>query len=188
METQCGIVWLDLETGGFSAKHDQIIQVGAIYVTSDLVPIREIEIKLQLIEGRYRQKALDVNSYNPDDWQDAVTEGEALELFDPWLRKCAADFPDRRAILAGHNLAFDIRFLQAWYGGRQIPALTKYGSYVDTMPLARAVEKKRWKKFNNRQLVTLCKAFGISHNAHDAMGDVRANISLFQEFERILSE
>jgi ribonuclease T len=114
-------VIVDIETGGFNAATDAILEIAAVTVTindEQLWCIDEIVSKhVNPFEGANLDKAsLEFTGIDPDHpfrKQIAVDETTALhEIFKP-IRKKIKEHRCSRAILVGHNAFFDISFLNA---------------------------------------------------------------------------
>ncbi len=114
-------VIVDIETGGFNASTDAILEIAAVTVTvndEQLWCIDEVVSKhVNPFEGANLDKAsLEFTGIDPDHpfrRQIAVNETEALhEIFKP-VRSKIKEHRCSRAILVGHNAAFDINFLNA---------------------------------------------------------------------------
>ena len=127
-------VIIDTETTGLDAEKHEIVSFGGIVlIDHKIVETIEIKIKPAHIDTA-DQKALEINGYSPDKWQYANTQKEGAYKI--------ADFIERHRdkIFAGHNLQFDIKFIQA-LGKNQnvymsIPAMYPY---IDTRDLCRSM-------------------------------------------------
>ncbi len=114
-------VIVDIETGGFNAATDAILEIAAVTVTVNDEQqwcIDEIVSKhVNPFEGANLDKAsLEFTGIDPDHpfrKQIAVDETTALhEIFKP-IRRKIKEHRCSRAILVGHNAFFDISFLNA---------------------------------------------------------------------------
>ncbi len=114
-------VVVDLETGGFDSQHDAILEIAAVTLTMDaegnLLPDTTYAFHVHPFEGgNVEQAALDFTGIKLDDplrQQVALTEADALnEIFRP-VRKSIKAHGCTRAVLVGHNAAFDHGFLNA---------------------------------------------------------------------------
>lgn len=114
-------VIVDIETAGFNAATDAMLEIAAVTVTVNDEQqwcIDEIVSKhVNPFEGANLDKAsLEFTGIDPDHpfrKQIAVNEVDALhEIFKP-VRKKIKEHRCSRAILVGHNAAFDINFLNA---------------------------------------------------------------------------
>ena len=114
-------VIVDIETAGFNAATDAMLEIAAVTVTVNDEQkwcIDEIISKhVNLFEGANLDKAsLEFTGIDPEHpfrKQIAVNEVEALnEIFKP-VRKRIKEYRCSRAILVGHNASFDLGFLNA---------------------------------------------------------------------------
>lgn len=112
-------VVIDVETGGFDAKRDALLEIAAVLVRMDqkgeLFRHRTISWHVQPFEGANMDpKSLEVNGIDPyHPLRLAVPENDALtELFGEVRREVKANVCTR-AILVGHNAFFDLSFLNA---------------------------------------------------------------------------
>lgn len=114
-------VVVDLETGGFNAQGDAILEIAAVTLGMDalgnLMPEDTYAFHVEPFSGaNIDQAALDftgIDLDNPLRRNAALTEAQALgEIFRP-VRKAIKANNCTRAILVGHNAAFDHGFLNA---------------------------------------------------------------------------
>ncbi|MBK8970018.1 MAG: ribonuclease T [Hahellaceae bacterium] len=112
-------VVVDVETAGFNARTDALLEVAACILEMDdqgfLVPGEVHAINVAPFEGANLEKsALEFTGIDPfNPLRDARPEEEALnELFRP-IRKTIKSTGCNRAILVGHNAFFDHSFLFA---------------------------------------------------------------------------
>ena len=112
-------VVIDVETAGFNAKKDALLEIAAVTLVfnenGNLVSDQTYTTHVQPFPGANLDKAsLAFNGIDPHHpFRFAVSELEALKLvFDP-VRKAVKVNECSRAILVGHNPAFDISFLNA---------------------------------------------------------------------------
>jgi len=112
-------VVVDVETGGFNAATDALLEIAAVLVEMNedgtLERGETIRYHVAAFPGaRIEAAALEVNGIVPDHpLRPALPEKEALQrLFRP-IRKAVRDYGCSRAILVGHNAFFDLNFLNA---------------------------------------------------------------------------
>lgn len=175
-------VVIDVETGGFVAATDAVLEVAATTVRMDenglLAVHRTVNFHVQPFEGaNIEQSALDftgIDPYHP--FREAVTEAQALgELFNV-VRKEIRDQSCTRAILVGHNAHFDAGFITA--------AVERCGikrnpfhpfSFFDTATLSGLA-------YGQTVLAKACAEAGIafdSDEAHSAAYDAERTAELF---------
>lgn len=114
-------VVIDVETAGFNAQTDALLEIAAVLLTvndeGDWVEEESITRHVQPFEGaNIEQSALDFNGIDPDHpfrKEIAVSEKDALAAIFKLVRAKLKAHDCTRAILVGHNPAFDISFLNA---------------------------------------------------------------------------
>ncbi|MGO2133166.1 MAG: ribonuclease T [Halomonas sp.] len=177
-------VVVDLETGGFNARQDAILEIAAVTLTMDpegnLMPDETHAFHVRPFAGaNVEQSALDFTGIKLDAplrQQMAVSEAEALgDIFKP-IRKALKSTGCTRAILVGHNSAFDHGFLNAAVercGIKRNP-FHPFSSF-DTASLAGLV-------YGQTVLARACRAAGIEFDnnaAHSARYDTERTAELF---------
>ena len=114
-------VVVDIETAGFNAQTDAMLEIAAVVLTvnadGDWVEEETIARHVQPFEGaNLEQSALDFNGIDPDHpfrKEIAIPEKNALQDVFKLVRGSLKNHDCKRAILVGHNPAFDIGFLNA---------------------------------------------------------------------------
>jgi ribonuclease T len=175
-------VIIDVETGGFIAGTDALLEVGATTVRMNddgqLAVHRTYNYHIQPFEGaNIEQAALDftgIDPYHP--FREAVTEEEALgELFNV-VRKEIRDRQCTRAILVGHNAHFDAGFITAAAERCGIKRNPFHPfSFFDTATMAGLA-------FGQTVLAKACAEAGIvfdNNEAHSAAYDAERTAELF---------
>lgn len=112
-------VVIDVETGGFDCDGDALLEIAAVLLemTPDGRLIRKRTVSTHVVPfpgSNIDPRALEITGIDPTHpLRAALDEREALEwIFDP-VRKAMKAFECQRAILVGHNAAFDLGFLNA---------------------------------------------------------------------------
>lgn len=175
-------VVVDLETGGFNASTDAVLEIAATVVRMDddgLMSVhRTCDFNVKPFEGaNIEQAALDFTGIDPwHPFRDAMDEEEALSELFRVVRKEIKDQDCNRAILVGHNAHFDAGFVNA--------AVERCGikrnpfhpfSFFDTATLAGLA-------FGQTVLAKACAEAGIAFDnaaAHSAAYDVERTAELF---------
>ncbi|WP_456269546.1 ribonuclease T [Kushneria sp. AK178] len=177
-------VVVDLETGGFNARTDALLEIAAVTLTMDeqghLLPDETFSFHIEPFEGaNVEQSALDFTGIRLDSplrQNAALKEKAALEeIFKP-VRKAIKSHQCNRAILVGHNAAFDHGFLNAAVerAGIKRNPFHPFSSF-DTATLSGLV-------YGQTVLARACRAAGIpfdSQEAHSARYDTERTAELF---------
>jgi ribonuclease T len=112
-------VVIDVETAGFDARRDALLEIAAVTVRMDpegaLEPVETLSCHVEPFAGaNLDPRALAFNGIDPHHpFRGALAESEALaHVFDP-IRRAVRESQCKRAILVGHNAAFDLAFINA---------------------------------------------------------------------------
>ncbi|WP_420836577.1 PolC-type DNA polymerase III [Anaerosphaera multitolerans] len=164
-------VVFDIETTGFSARTDEITEIGAVKIkdgiiidrysqlVNPVIPIPQVVVELTGISNAF------------------VANEPTIDLVIPEFYEFCKD-----SILVAHNANFDMSFIKR--------DMRKYGfnhkfPVLDTLSLARAVVKDT-KRFN---LGTLSKKLGVTLvNAHRAVNDAEATAEVFLKMLELAKE
>ncbi|MCB1878370.1 MAG: ribonuclease T [Chromatiales bacterium] len=112
-------VVVDVETGGFNAATDALLEIAAVTIAMDadgfLHPVESLHAHVQPFEGAVLDpKALEFNGIDPHHpFRLAKPEKEALETIFAPVRKAVKASACNRAILVAHNAFFDQGFVNA---------------------------------------------------------------------------
>lgn len=177
-------VVVDLETGGFIAATDAILEIAATIVRMDddgLMSVhRTHNFNVKPFEGaNLEQAALDFTGIDPHHpFREAVDEEHAMgELF-RIVRKEIRDQGCNRAILVGHNAHFDAGFVNAAVERCAIKRNPFHPfSYFDTATLSGLA-------YGQTVLAKACQEAGIPFDnaeAHSAAYDAERTAELFCE-------
>ena len=177
-------VVVDVETGGFQAATDALLEIAAVILRMDehgqLQLGETISCHVQPFEGAHLDpKALAFNGIDPyHPFRQALTEKQALDhVFGP-IRAAVKASACKRAILVGHNAFFDLGFVNA------AVERTKYKrnpfhpfSFFDTATLSGLA-------YGQTVLAKACAEAGIAFDnseAHSAAYDAERTAELFCE-------
>ncbi len=112
-------VAVDVETGGFNAATDALLELAAVVIDmtpgGELRPGATFRYHVQPFQGsRIDPASLAVNGIDPHHpLRPAMPEKEAITQLFREVRKAVRDADCTRAILVGHNASFDLGFLNA---------------------------------------------------------------------------
>jgi len=175
-------VVIDVETAGFNAKKDALLEIAAVTVVFNdagkLVVDETYASHVQPFPGaNLDQSSLAFNGIDPHHpFRFAVSEFDALKnIFEP-VRKAVKDLECSRAILVGHNPAFDLSFLNAAVDRTGIKRNPFHQfSTFDTVTLSGLA-------FGQTVLARVMEAAGIewdNNQAHSARYDAEKTAELF---------
>ena len=112
-------VVVDVETGGFDAKRDALLEMAAVFLrwTSGRGWHRAETISHHIVPfdgANLDEASLQFNKIDPyHPFRMAVTEEKALADVFKCIREAVTEHGCTRAILVGHNPAFDLAFVKA---------------------------------------------------------------------------
>jgi ribonuclease T len=112
-------VVIDVETGGFVSRTDALLEIAAVFIDMDasgtLARGATHSFHVQPFPGsRLDPASLSVTGIDPyHPLRPALPEREALQRIFREVRQQLRAYDCRRAILVGHNAAFDLGFLNA---------------------------------------------------------------------------
>lgn len=174
---------VDVETAGFNAKTDALLEIACVPVTMDadglLLPGEAVHAHIAPFEGANLEKsALEFTGIDP--WhplRGAEAEGEALRRIFSSLKKAQKAAGCHRSILVGHNAHFDMGFVQAAVEREHLKNASPFHpfSVFDTVSLAGLA-------FGQTVLAKACEAASIpfdSKEAHSALYDAQRTAELF---------
>ena len=175
-------VVVDVETGGFNARTDALLEVTAVLLDMDeegtLVVDQVVTRHIEPFPGaNLEQAALDFTGIDVDDPErDSCEESMALtELFQP-IRQAVRRHGCTRATMVAHNAHFDLGFINAAVTRNQIKRAPFHAfSCFDTATLAGLA-------FGQTVLAKACIAAGIGFDnkaAHSAEYDAVKTAELF---------
>lgn len=175
-------VIIDIETAGFNAKKNPLLEIAAVIIEPDdqgLLQLTETHASnVTPFEGSELDEAAlkftGIDPYHP--FRMAIEEKEALKkMFKP-VKTAIKRNDCSRAILVGHNPAFDINFLNAAIERTKIKRSPFHPfSSFDTATLGGLV-------YGQTVLAKIAKAAGLkwdSEKAHSAIYDAEQTARLF---------
>jgi len=175
-------VVVDVETGGFNSQTDALLEIAALplRMTDEgvLEPDETVSTHVIPFEGaNLDPKSLEVNGIDP--WHPlraARNEHDALSFVFQPVRRAVRDNGCTRAILVGHNAAFDLSFLNAAVARAGIRRNPFHPfSYFDTVTLGALA-------FGQTVLARAARAAGLdwdTSEAHSAVYDTEMTAQLF---------
>lgn len=175
-------VIIDIETGGFNAKKNPLLEIAAIIVEPDASDSLQITEKHHYNIVPFKNSELDeaalkftgIDPFHP--FRMAIEEKDALaRLFAP-IRNAVKRNECKRAILVGHNPAFDMNFLNAAIDrcGQKRSPFHPFSSF-DTATLGGLI-------YGQTVLAKIAQAAGLewdNDKAHSALYDAEQTARLF---------
>lgn len=176
-------VIVDVETGGFDADTDGLLEIAAVPLTlldnGDLAPLPALHAHIEPFAGAILHpealKFTGIDPFNP--LRGAQPEKDALKHMFSELRKLQRQAQCNRCILVGHNANFDLQFLKAAVDRTHLKNSTPFHpfSVFDTVTLAGLM-------FGQTVLAKACLSAGIAFSneeAHSALYDAQKTAELF---------
>lgn len=163
--TAFDLVFVDVETGGLDPSTADILEVACIRTdASGQLLLAAYETKV-LPQSPVDARAAAVNGYTPEAWSEAILPVDAAGA----LTRAVIDGFERRAILCGHNVAFDDGFLRRMFDRALLSYPFDYHR-IDTVSLAWPFYVQG--KIDRLNLEAVCRHFLIGNEgAHRAMAD-----------------
>ncbi|WP_340678956.1 ribonuclease T [Paraglaciecola sp.] len=175
-------VVVDVETAGFNAKTDALLEISAVTLKMDehgfIRPDKTYHYHIEPFAGANLEKAaLDFNGIDPYcALRGAVDEAEAMKELCKNIRKEQKTADCQRSIIVAHNAAFDLGFVNAAIERSDLKR-TPFHPFVsfDTTTLAGLA-------LGQTVLIKACMAAGIEFDqkeAHSALYDTQKTAELF---------
>jgi ribonuclease T len=175
-------VVVDIETAGFNPKKHALLEIAAVIV--ELNSQHDLEITerysthvIPFKNAEFDESALKFNGIDPHHpFRMAIDEKEALDMLFKPIKEAVKRNNCTRAILVGHNPAFDINFLNAAIHRTQIKRSPFHPfSTFDTATLGGLA-------YQQTVLAKIAKSAGLAwdnEKAHSALYDAEKTAELF---------
>lgn len=180
---------IDTETGGLDPSQDSLLSLAAI-VWRDGDLIAETQIFVNEPNPRIGQESIAIHGIEPA-WLRAhgLSPCDAVRQFEDFLHAHFTRFERGDVLLAGHNVSFDVAFLQRLYrlAGKEYPAFYSH-RLLDTATLGLFFILSGDLPTGVAKSDELFSHFQISFGAdrrHSALGDARATAELINAFLRL---
>lgn len=174
------VLWLDTETTGLDPQENGIVQIAAL-IEIDGIVVEWLDAKMRPMNNdKIDQAALDVNGYTEEQVKHFPSPKEAMD----GLRVAMARHVDKfdkadKFVMAGYFVRFDMDMLRGLFSklGDKYFGSWFYSVSYDVQSLV-AERVSRGFRAKNYKLKTVCKEFGISIDAHEALSDIMATRNL----------
>lgn len=190
------ILYFDTETTGTDSKLHEIIQFAAL-----------IEVDGKIVEEvNYHCQPTKWDFIDPEALKTTGLSIEKLKTFQPpsimfadikkLLRKYVGKYDKmpQKFYPAGHNIQFDLDFLNAFFKQHgdfddKQWGITSYQNWrsLDSRVFSNFLCVAGKLSLPNVQLTTLCNHFQVEINAHDALSDIRATREVIKKMTALLS-
>lgn len=178
-------VVVDVETAGFNAQTDALIEIACIPILMDengsFYPSEAISAHIEPFEGaNMEQRALDFIGVDPNNpMRKAIAEEEkpALRRIFKALKLVRKEHECRQCVLVGHNAHFDLGFLNAAIERTNSKNHSPFHQFsvLDTVTLSALA-------YGQTVLARACRAAGVEfdgNEAHSAVYDTQKTAELF---------
>lgn len=175
-------VIIDVETAGFNAQTDALLEIAAVTVRMDeagmLHPDQEIHYHIHPFEGaNIEPAAIEFNGIKVDcALRGAIDETEAMKGLSKAISKLQKSANCQRSVIVAHNASFDMSFVNAALARTNVKR-SPFHPFVsfDTTSLAALT-------LGQTVLVKACEAANIAFDqkqAHGALYDAQRTAELF---------
>jgi DNA polymerase-3 subunit epsilon len=176
------VVVCDTETGGIDPHRDSILSVALVTGDGDRqmeIFVREPDLRItpesRKIHG-ITERFIKANGQSP---------GAVCDALDAFVAPIG-----RKAIMAGHNIAFDVAFLRRLYRiANRVPPRWVARRTIDTQTLLWALTSKRRIPPDTTKSSPAFEHFGVAppdEHRHSALGDALATRDLLEHIMEIL--
>lgn len=174
------IILFDTETTGLSAEKERIIELAAIkYQVQDDLSLKEVGRYHQYIQPRFliSQTIIDLTGITNEQLSAYPYEEDVFEDI--------KNFFGNPYAISGHNVDFDIRFLNALYERNNTEPITPVFIF-DTLEFSRDLVVGT----ENHKLGTIAHMYGLDEGVefHSAIEDVQVTAKLFEIFVKTYFE
>jgi ATP-dependent DNA helicase DinG len=161
---------LDIETSGFDPLKNEVLEIGFVFFEAAKAGFKITDEYTRVFKpnGKVEANILGLTGIS----QDELDSAEPFSEHKSDLQKKLRD-----AVIVGHNIAFDIKFLES-------TGLKFSGNVIDTLDLVQWILPTH----HSYNLENLMHTFGISHKeAHRALADSKATLKLLEKLLQVYS-
>lgn len=154
------IVFLDIETTGFSSEKDKIIQISAIKTNN--LEIIDKDSTFVSIKTELPKDIIELTGITNEDCKNGKTIAKAIKELQQFINGC---------YICAHNAFFDYDFLS------KAGLNTDYSkNWIDTLALSRIA----YPEFKEHNLEHLAKELDIHKSTHNAIDDAKSCFDLYK--------
>lgn len=181
----------DTETSGINPKIYKVLTAYFAILDENDSVIDELDLKVQPDDGviPFEQQALDINKIDLEKHkQEAITYSEARPIIAAFLKKHAPN-KKKRVQPAGHNIPFDIEFVQEYLVDKGFWEEVCHYRLIDTSPITAFFKETEIFPDKLGTLESLVDHFGLpKRNAHNAKEDVLMWIDVFKALKTMMQD
>lgn len=185
------LLFIDTETTGLDPIQNAVIQIAGI-VEIDGVVKEEFNLLARPFPGElYSNEALNVTGRSIEEIKGfpypADTFRTLMGIFEKYINRY--DKRDKFHMV-GQNPKFDYDFLARWFvknGNRYFYAYVQY-HLIDLIVASTLFKLAGLINVPDAKLGTMSKHFGIAHDAHDALGDIKVTRELFYKYIEFMKQ
>lgn len=173
-------LFLDIETTGFSRQWDFILELAGIIYNDQTKEIVDMFHEYIKPGKNIPYKITELTGITNAQVAKCRNEKDVLMDFSEWV---AVNHPNK---IAGHNCkSFDLSFIREKDAKYHTGWNEEGIEIIDTLALARQLNKAGKISTENCQQPTLAAYFGIEYEAHSAIEDVRALIKIYEAMQKL---
>jgi DNA polymerase III epsilon subunit-like protein len=181
------ILWVDVETTGFSPKRNGIISIAAFMMIDGVIdPVKGRFVAEMSPEGReITESALAVNGFTRERIEAARHWSIVGLQFAAWIADHSDRFPLDLAVCGGYVTSYDVSMIGNWLestGPYRVGDFIEH-QLMDVCEMAKRSLHPELCLLPNKKLSTVSKALGIDlgDKAHSAEADILATIEVYKK-------
>ena len=183
---------IDVETTGLSSEHNQILTVGMLTIEMKKRGYKVIDsehLRIKHKEYNVNPIALKINKINlKEHHKIGINPGLACKRINRFI----SSHDLKKFPLVGHNLRFDLRFLNSLFNQaeRKKTFTSGFSDFVDTMAIWRNLKANGAVPSHlSGSLKTVAGYFDVNYeNAHDALNDCHITAEVYNNIVKMLKK
>lgn len=190
-------LWSDCETGGKKKEKHPLLQAYFAVYNDKMEFVDELELFLKPDEGDHttvcvEQEALDVTGINIEEHfksPNTITYTEGRKLLLDFLTKHKIPNKRKHFRLSGHNVAFDLGFINTYLLDEDEWEKLVHYLLIDTLRICTFLQDCGLIAGDIGNLGSLVEYFGIPKDqAHNARGDIKMNVGVYKALLQMMKE
>lgn len=181
------ILWVDVETTGFSPKRNGIISIAAFMMVDGVIdPVNgRFVAEMNPVGREIEESALAVNGFTRERIESAKDWALVAVDFVTWMASFAEEFPMKKAVCGGYYNSFDVGMISNWL---ESTGMYLFGEFIhpqllDVCEVVKRTGHSSVRYLPNKKLGTVTKALGVDlgDDAHNAEADILATIEVWKK-------